>query len=289
MGGEKSSEVTEMKTLYVSDLDGTLLSSKRQVSDNTVAILNKVMKQGAYFTVATARTPATVVPLLEGVEMELPVIVMNGSFIYDIKEKKYIYTSQVPFESVRSIIEIVEEEQKQIFVYTLKEDFLTVYYKGFNTPEEEAFYNERKDLKLKKFVQVQNYTLQPEHQVGHMVMIDSYEVIEKIVQRLKDVQGIKALMYRDVNTENSYILEIAAAKTNKAQGVKYVADLLGMDEVVAFGDNLNDMEMLEAADCGCAVANAEMKLKEIADCVIESNDQDGVARFIQQKVKKKSA
>lgn len=278
-----------MKTLYVSDLDGTLLNSKGKVSEQTASILNKEIKQGAYFTVATARTPATVVPLLEGVEINLPIIVMNGSFIYDIKQKKYIYTSTIPYDSVRRIINIVEEQEKQIFAYALKEDFLTVYYKGFNSKDEEAFYNGRKNLTLKRFEKVESYPITRESQVGHMVMLDSYEVIKKITDQLEDVPGIKTLMYRDVNTESSYLLEIAAEGTNKAEAAKYVAGQYEIDEVIAFGDNLNDMEMIQVADCGCAVGNAEKSLKENANCVIDTNDNDGVARFIEMNRRALSA
>lgn len=271
-----------MKTLYVSDLDGTLLNSKGKVSEHTAAILNKEIKQGAYFTVATARTPATVVPLLEGVKMSLPIIVMNGSFIYDIQQKKYIYTSTIPYDSVKRIINIVDKQEKQIFTYTLKNKFLTVYYKGFNSKDEEDFYNGRKNLALKRFERIEDYPITEDSQVGHMVMLDSYEVIKNITDQLENVPGIKALMYRDVNTESSYLLEIAAEGTNKAQAVKYVAQQYEIDEVIAFGDNLNDMEMLTVADCGCAVGNAEKLLKEIANCVIDTNDNDGVARFIEK-------
>lgn len=278
-----------MNTLYVSDLDGTLLNNKSEISPKSAAILNKLIKEGLLFTVATARTPATAIPVLKEVNINVPIIVMNGSFIYDIKEKKYIYTSQIPYESVKKVIDIVEKEQKQLFMYTLKEELLTVYYKSFNSQEEEAFYHERKGLELKKFVKVAAYPLEVQDKVGHMVMLDSYDVIKKIADQLVGIPGIKVLMYKDVNTENSYLLEISATDMNKAKGIQYVEQLLKIDKVVAFGDNLNDIEMLEAAEYGCAVGNAEEELKQIADIIIEANVQDSVAKFIEEDYYQKIA
>ena len=278
-----------MKTLYVTDLDGTLLNSNREVPKYTEDMLNDLIAKGVYFTVATARTPATVVPLLKNIDMNLPVIVMNGSFIYDIKSSKYIYTSQIPHDSVQEIISIAEDRNKQIFVYTLENDFLTVYHKGFNSKEEENFCYERSGLELKKFVDVKNYTISSRNKVGHMVMIDTYEVIKDIMEAIEGVEGIHPVMYPDVNTENSYLLEIAAENTNKAKGIEALIGDMGIDRVVAFGDNLNDKEMLEVADYACVVENAQQDIKACADCIIASNNENGVARFIKNDSKQKTA
>lgn len=278
-----------MKTLYISDLDGTLLTSDKILSNKTKALLNEAIRKGADFTVATARTPATVVPLLCEVEMKLPIVVMNGSFIYDIQKAKYLYTSELPYESVAYIVEQVEKAGKQLFMYTIKDDLLTVYYKGFNNPDEQAFYEERKNLALKRFVQVDTYPICAANKIGQLVMIDRYEVIKAIHDQIQDIPGIQVLMYRDVNTEDGYLLEIAAAGNNKAKGIAYLKELIAIDEVVAFGDNLNDIEMIEAAECGCAVGNAEPALKAVADYVIDNNNEDGVAKFIDKQLSRMSA
>ena len=75
--------------LFVTDLDGTLLNSNKEVSIKSIEILNKLIDDGVNFTVATARTPATVVDLLQDVNLKLPAVLMNGVLLYDIKEEKY--------------------------------------------------------------------------------------------------------------------------------------------------------------------------------------------------------
>ena len=74
--------------LFVTDLDGTLINSKREVPKKSVEILNKLIDKGVNFTVATARTPATAVEILQDLNLKLPVALMNGVLIYDTKEEK---------------------------------------------------------------------------------------------------------------------------------------------------------------------------------------------------------
>ena len=76
--------------LFVTDLDGTLINSKREVPQKSLEILNKLIEEGVNFTVATARTPATAVEILQNLNLKLPVALMNGVLIYDTKELKYI-------------------------------------------------------------------------------------------------------------------------------------------------------------------------------------------------------
>lgn len=79
-----------MRRLFVSDLDGTLLNSKAELSDVTTDIINKGIQQGLEFTISTARTPATALKIIEGLNLKLPIMMMNGVLIYDMEQKKYI-------------------------------------------------------------------------------------------------------------------------------------------------------------------------------------------------------
>ena len=76
--------------LFVSDLDGTLLNRESQVSQTSREIINDLIAKGVKFTVATARTHATVIELLEGLNIEMPIAIMNGVGIYDLKNRKYL-------------------------------------------------------------------------------------------------------------------------------------------------------------------------------------------------------
>ena len=84
------------RTLYISDLDGTLLDSNSIVTSHSIENINHLLQKVMLFTIATARTPATVVPLLKQLQLDLPVVLMNGAVLYDIRNKHYIQTNGLP-------------------------------------------------------------------------------------------------------------------------------------------------------------------------------------------------
>ena len=94
-------------TLYVSDLDGTLLNPEAKISATTADILSRLIAdEGLLFTIATARTPATAVPMTEAIGIRLPMIVMTGAAKWVPIENRYIDTSLLPAEKVAEIVEI---------------------------------------------------------------------------------------------------------------------------------------------------------------------------------------
>lgn len=108
-----------MKTLYVSDLDGTLLPPDSRVSARSAEILSHLSAQGALITVATARTPATVEPLLADVNSTLPAIVMTGASLWDRKEKRYVDTRFIDADTSRIVRETASRYGVDPFTYTL--------------------------------------------------------------------------------------------------------------------------------------------------------------------------
>ena len=109
-----------MKTLYVSDLDGTLLQPNVTLSKRTIAILNELIKQGMLFSVATARTIASVKPILQGVAVPMPIILMNGVCIYDLTTQKYIKVEEFNEKSKEILLSIIKEYHLQGFAYAVK-------------------------------------------------------------------------------------------------------------------------------------------------------------------------
>ena len=94
--------------LFVSDLDGTLLNKSSEVSSNSREIINDLIQKGVKFTVATARTHATVIELLEGLEIQMPIAIMNGVGIYDLKNRKYLEIVDISKEATKQTLSIFE-------------------------------------------------------------------------------------------------------------------------------------------------------------------------------------
>lgn len=275
--------------LFVTDLDGTLLNSNKEVSIKSTEILNKLIDNGVNFTIATARTPATVVDLLQDVNLKLPAVLMNGVLLYDIKEEKYINIKEIEKDTVDKVFNILNKFDKNAMVYGIRNNHLWVYHKEFEYSWEYDFYKERADRKQKTFLKVENYQeCINESKVINFIVFDKYEKIKGIYDELKKIDEISVEYYEDIYEKGCYFLEAYSAEASKANGIKLLSDYIEHDKLICFGDNLNDIPMFELADECYATANAVERVKEISTDVIGSCDEDGVALFIENKLKVKS-
>ena len=275
--------------LFVTDLDGTLLNSNKEVSIKSTEILNKLIDNGVNFTVATARTPATVVDLLQDVNLKLPAVLMNGVLLYDIKEEKYINIKEIGKDTVDKVFDVLNKFDKNAMVYGIRNNHLWVYHKEFEYSWEYDFYKERTDRKQKTFLKVENYQeCINESKVINFIVFDKYEKIKGIYDELKKIDEISVEYYEDIYEKGCYFLEAYSAEASKANGIKLLSDYIEHDKLICFGDNLNDIPMFELADECYATANAVERVKEISTDVIGSCDEDGVALFMEKKLKVKS-
>ena len=275
--------------LFVTDLDGTLLNSNKEVSIKSTEILNKLIDNGVNFTVATARTPATVVDLLQDVNIKLPAVLMNGVLLYDIKEEKYINIKEIEKDTVDKVFDVLNKFDKNAMVYGIRNNHLWVYHKEFEYSWEYNFYKERADRKQKTFLKVENYQeCINESKIINFIVFDKYEKIKGIYEELKKIDEISVEYYEDIYEKGCYFLEAYSAEASKANGIKLLSDYIEHDKLICFGDNLNDIPMFELADECYATANAVERVKEISTDVIGSCDEDGVALFMEKKLKVKS-
>lgn len=151
------------KTLYVTDLDGTLLGGDSRISNASAEMLTRLADAGVMFTAATARTPATVQPLMrnvgqsvyidsDGVSQPLPVIVMTGAGMWNRAACRFDSCELIPEEDALRIRDTFAREELRPFVYCLSGDsFLNVYHPSAMTRRENNFYQERRHLELKRF------------------------------------------------------------------------------------------------------------------------------------------
>ena len=271
-----------MKTLYVSDMDGTLLGADSQVSERSRSIIAELSDAGALITVATARTPATVGPLLRGTRMRPPAVVMTGAALWR-PQRGYEHVRYMQPADTRSSLEACAGCGVHPFVYTMGPDGVLDVYHGADAPlnrAEQSFYDQRRHLALKRF-----HLRQPlpdtalERTIllcalGHLDRTDAAAV--ELASRTRcAVQS-----YPDAIDRSTGILEVFAPGVSKAAAIELVRTLTGAERTVAFGDNLNDLPMLEAADVAVAVENALPAVRQAADTVTGPNSADSVALYI---------
>ena len=272
-----------MKTLYVTDMDGTLLGPDSKVSPTSAKIICDLTSQGALITVATARTPATVQPILAHTAMALPAIVMTGASLWDREKCSYINPSHIDNVTARCIEEKSATYGVALFQYTLSQDnVLDVYHQGKMSPKEQNFVNERSDLRYKRFHLDSLYN---HHQPTLLYFaMGELQRIFSLAEELRATVECSVSAYVDIFGADTGILEIFAPQVSKAAAVKSLANTINADRIVVFGDNLNDIPMMQVADVSVAVGNALDQVKAMATHVIEANITDSVARFIAHDV-----
>lgn len=275
-----------LDTLYVTDLDGTLFDPSSSVSDESVKILNGLIDRGAMITFATARTPATVQPLLSRIRQAhtpsgrpIPAIVMTGAAYWDREAAEYLYTRFISRHGTQTIREALKKEGINAFEYTLgRTGILNVYHSAKLTTREDAFYQERRRLPLKRF-HIGQTTSDSEMTVLFFA-ISTPEKAERVCNELRALDICSPNWYLDIFNPGVALIDIYAPDCSKSSAVLDVAKESGCTRKVVFGDNLNDIPMMKVADLAVAMENADPAVKEIADVVIGPNTRPSVAEFI---------
>lgn len=264
-----------MKTLYVSDLDGTLLRSDERTSEYTNGVINSLVEKGLLFTYATARSYFTSHKVTEGMTAAFPLILYNGAFIMNNR------TGEMMLESffVKSEAETLIKEMTGCGVYPLVYSFIDgkekySYIWDKISYAEKSFVKTRQDLRSRAAENIDELLC---GDIFYLTLIDAPEKLRPFYEKYKDT--FRCVYQRDIYSGEQW-LETMPKEVSKANAVKRLAGLLGCQRIVAFGDGLNDIDMFKIADEAYAVENAADELKRAATAVIGPNDEDAVAKWL---------
>jgi Cof subfamily protein (haloacid dehalogenase superfamily) len=272
------------KTLYAADLDGTLLAPGAVLSDFSKTVLSELLEKGLNFTVATARTPATVTRILDGLNIHLPLIMMNGAVSFSIAKRRFCDVTYFPPDINGEIIKIANLNPVTTFLYTYSKNSLKVFYRDDGQALTREFISFRSGSAYKTFIRVSDYREAECSNIIYTAALGPGSVCSEFLCVYKKITSLDTIMYREVNLNGIYVLESYTAGVSKAKAIKKLANDIGADKIVAFGDNINDMEMLIEADTGLAVGNAVPELIARADAVIGKNTEDGVVKWLLENV-----
>ncbi len=268
-----------MKTLYITDLDGTFLNSKGEISDRSAEIIKQLIENGAVFSVATARTKATVLDMFKNIGLNTPIALMNGVSVFDTENNKTIINYAIDKNTVRDILDVYKKYNKHPMLYIDKGEYLEIHYTQADNVHQQEYISDRKNKKLKKFIKVDDYNLDIPEDLLYIVSFDKPDELQPIYNEIQCFSSVFSNFYSDNYTECNF-LETMNGSISKGTAASEIKKITGADKVVAFGDNLNDIPLLEFADEAYAVANAHQTVKEMATAVIKSNDEDAVSEFI---------
>ena len=270
-------------TLYVSDLDGTLLNSQGEISSYSLKVINELIEQGMKFTYATARSLVSASKAVKGLSLHIPVIVYNGVFILEADTGKILYSTGFSNQEQEDIRLILEREKLFPLVYTYKEGQEKVCW--YPSRENEGIRNylsrRRGDKRMEPIVDEESIY---QGAIFYYTCIGERWELEKCYNILKQDARFRVTLQQEIYS-SEYFLEIMPVKASKANAIFELKKIWGCKTIISFGDAANDIPMFQISDSAYAVENAVNELKKYATGVIPSNDKDGVADFLRKNIK----
>ncbi len=287
-----------MYKLVTVDLDGTLLNSYGEVTENTKEKIKKTQEKGVEIMIASGRPIDSIKTIAEEINSKKYFIAGNGAIIYDIQKEKIIYEKYIPRHKIIEIAKICEENNISYNIYTEKNiitqdlKYNVLYYYKENLKKDA-----NKITSIIKVDSILEYVKnEPNIKCLKITVCDENQTIFKsIVRRLRAIENIDVMdvshMSRKVFKQGTedieigyFYTEISSTQVNKWQAIKYLLPILQIkpEEVIGIGDNINDKEMIENAGLGVCMGQSTPVIKEISDEITDSNTEEGVANVLEK-------
>ena len=265
-----------MKTLYITDLDGTLLNQTPKTSEYTNNVINTLLKDGVVFSYATARSLITARKVTVGLKPQYPVVVHNGTFIVDSHSGEILHKNIFDQSDARSILDTLLEHNLCPIVFSLIDNNQKFSYikSRANSPTIDFLNNRLDDPRNRECKATQELY---DGEIYYFTLIGDEHKLLPLYEKFKD--DFRCLYQVDMYS-GEYWLEIMPKHSTKANAVLQLKEMLCCDYIVAFGDGINDIDMFKIADECYAVENAVDELKNIATKIIGSNIDNGVAKWL---------
>ncbi len=264
--------------LIAIDMDGTLLNSQNKISSKNILAINKASELGVQVVLCTGRIFTSALYYANALKLNTPIIACNGAFIAEKNKSKAIYKNPISMECSKKVIDMAEREGMYYHFYDDSK-----FYARELTKTVENYYRWNIDKDDKDRLNI-NIIDNPMH-IVEREKINVYKFVfveddgEKLIRfrsKLSQIEGI------EVSSSWWNNMEIMNKGVSKGNALSVLCKLLNIDSqnVMAIGDNENDIPMLKFAGTGIAMGNGEDIVKEMADYVTDTNDNDGVANAI---------
>lgn len=250
--------------LLISDMDGTLLNSEGEMSLENIKAINNFVKEGGIFTIATGRMRESVRKYLSFLPIKVPIILYNGSQIYDYNNEETIFQSFLS-QNTKDMMKKVKEGNETLGIEIYIDENVYIYNpckhtsrfsksKGYN-----VFYLVDEDIWSKNWTKV--------------LILGEKDELDFLQNNFQSSYGVANLV-----RSSSIYLEVLPKEISKGFALSKLISLLNIKEyiVTAVGDNMNDLEMLELAHHGFCVSNSPEELKNKIKNKSVSNDEHAI-------------
>lgn len=260
-----------MYKLIAIDIDDTLINDEKEVTPATQQALEQAVAQGVVVTLATGRAYASAQAIARQTGLNVPIITYQGALVKNLLDEQVLYERYVPVEAA-----------DKLFQYCIQHDL------HLQTYIDDKLYSREDNDKIKDYTALNRtpYYVEPDFKklvdqpTPKMLIIDEPSFLDELAPKLRELLGDQV----HITKSKPNFLEIMHHEGTKGHALKFLSAHFGCtpSDCIAVGDSWNDHEMLEAAGLGVAMGNAIPALKEIADYVTLSNNEDGVKHVIEK-------
>ncbi|MCP4396775.1 MAG: HAD family phosphatase [bacterium] len=277
---------TYQGSIYISDLDGTLLRKDAMLSPYSQKVLTQLLHQGLAFTVASARSVVSMQSILQGLPLSLPVIEFNGAFISDVDTGHHRIINSLDASVSEEIYQCILDANSLPFISTFNGTEDCLYYSDILNEGMAWYLNDRQQNHDRRLRSVTNLTYSLHDQVVCLTVIGASEALSHLKTIIQEQFGGFVVLHFQENfySPGWYWLTIHDRKATKDQAIRRLVEEYHLQdrELVVFGDQCNDIEMFHIAHRRVAVDNAIEELKHLATTTTASNQHDGVVKFIER-------
>lgn len=255
------------------DMDGTLLNSKKEVSEKTKEALKKAQNKGVKVVLASGRPIDGLKKYLNELDLMKEneyVLSYNGCLVQETKSGEIIHEVGLTGKDLHYIYNLSLELNVNIHAFSSK--------MGLITPKISKYTQVEADLNGIDITIIDFMKIHEDEHIVKIMLIDEEDILDEAISKLPK----EAYEKYNIVKSTPYFLEIINKEGNKGEGLKALVDHLKInkDEVIAVGDAGNDKDMIEYAGLGVAMANATEEIKNISQYITSSNNDDGIAKLI---------
>jgi hypothetical protein len=221
--------------LFLSGLDDTLLNKNDNMSDYSKIELNRMLDDGAKFTISTYRTPASLIEPIRDIRLKLPVIAMDGAVLYDIKKKMYLKVYVISDAKSKQVMKLINDEGLSCFANVIIDDMLVIYYDKTDDEVQNRLVSELRSSPYRNYVERKC----PDNQeVVYFMLLYPNDVIEALYQKLNKAgftKSLKVLKYKSDDYPGYSYIKIYNKNATKENMTEYLKKMVEADKTVTFG------------------------------------------------------
>lgn len=221
--------------LFVSELDRVLLTMEEELTPYSKFELNQLIEDGAKFTIATMRPPAALLSAINDISLELPVVVMDGAMLFDMKKNRCLKVYEIEHSEAEELINFFNDRNFHCFINVVIEDSVVIYYGEFKNEAEKGIYDNLRSSPYRNYMKEK---LPDNHGAAYLMVIDKREKIEKAYNDLNNLGYIdkyKILKYDSEDYPEYTYIKIYSKSAVKKNMIEHIKNMIGAEEVISIG------------------------------------------------------